>query len=304
MALPSLISRFQSGFRLVSGESLNTMVDAINQGLLNYPGNKWYVSPAGSNRSGKDWASSYNTIQSAITAAAAGDMILIAPGDYVEEVTITKSNLLLVGLGPRGSVSVAPNGANDTGITVNDCDSVTLINVGGAGAGTGVGCHVLGDVARFTAFECKFEGGAAALRLESDAGGAVADTRIIGCELAWSAIGLDIQASGGGDPVTQTLVQNCLFQNITDDGVLVGATHTADAWIIDNTFANQEDASEPTQYIDMDTANTTGLVSGNVFATTVLAAAKMAIAAGVIWAGNQCQAEGPATGGGTAGRPD
>ena len=257
---------------------------------------------------GGSWAEAYATIQAAIDAASAGDRIYIAPGDYDEAVTISKNYLTLMGMGGRGSVAIAPSASNAIALSISGASArtkdVTLINIGGEGNGTGGGLRIFGDIRRIRAIACKFEGGAFGGKLESTAAGSVGDTRLIDCEFAWATTALHLTASGGGDPVTQTLLQNSLLHNFTADGVLTSVSHAADLWILDNTFANQEDGTEPTQYLDIDDASTTGLVSGNKFATTVLASAKLALASGVIFAGNFAQAEGPATGGGTAGRPD
>lgn len=252
----------------------------------------------------------YQTIQAAVNAAVAGDSILIAPGEYDEAVTIDTSNLILVGLGGRGAVAIAPSTTNATALTVDGTTGtrvtdITLINLGLEADGTGSGLYVKGDVRRVRAYGCKIEGGTDSLKLESTAAGAISDTRFEECEIAWGTNGVHILTSGGGDPVTQTYFRGCLFHNQTTDVVKTSVSHTADLWITDSRFMAGEDGTEPTQFLDIDEANTTGQVAGSYFATTVFSTAKFAIAAGVLFAGNVSQAENPSAGvGGTSGRPD
>lgn len=264
---------------------------------------RWYVKPDGDNAAdGLTPDTALASITRALALADENDQIALLPGEYVESVVIDTPNITIIGIGGRGSAYVAPAVSNATAVLVRASD-VTLINVGCEGDGTGFGLHVQGDVSRFRAYGCKCEGGAAAIKIESTAAGSVSDTRLEDVEICWSTDGITIAVSGGGDPVTQLLVKNCLFHNLTN-GIVNATVHSVDVWVLGNVFANAEDGTEMTKYIDLAVADTTGLVAGNYFATTVLAAAKLAIAAGVIWAGNQAQAEGAATGGGTAGRPD
>lgn len=279
-------------------------------------GKQWYASSehTGAFGTGRDYDHPFATAQAAIDAAVntlgAGDLIFLAPGDYDEALTITsKSDLVIIGAGGRGNIAVAPSATDAVAITIEGtaatrCQDVTLINVGGEGNGTGGGLHVKGNVRRVRAIGCKFEGGAFAAKLESTAAGSVGDTILEDCELAWTTTALHVLASGAGDPVTQTYLRRSLLHNFTADGVLADGAFAVDLWIRDNLFANQEDGTEPTQYLDIDVASTTGIVTGNRFATTVFSTAKFAIASGVLFVGNYAEAEGPATGGGTSGRPD
>lgn len=250
----------------------------------------------------------HTSIQSAVDVASRGDVIRIFPGEYDETVSVKTSNIILVGMGGRGSVAVAPSEANGTALTVDgDTDQVTdvtLINLGLEADGTGSGLHLKGDVRRVRAYGCKIEGGTDSLKLESTANGALADNRFEDCEIAWGTNGVHITASGAGDPVTQTVIRGCLFHNQTTDVIKTSVSHTVDLWLYDNVFAAQEDGTEPTQYLDIDEASTTGIVAGNKFQTTVWDTASFALAAGVLFVGNYAEAEGPATGGGTSGRPD
>ncbi len=69
----------------------------------------------------------YTTIGDAITAAAAGDTILVYPGTYNENVVINKSNITLKSVGGRDSTIIGPG----TSVT-----SYRVINIDGKNLGT------------------------------------------------------------------------------------------------------------------------------------------------------------------------
>lgn len=245
------------------------------------------------------------TIQSAVNAAAAGDIIYIDAADYDEQVSITKDNLTLVGLGSRGAVAIAPSAANGIAITVDGTgaggrvEEVTLINIGGEGNGNGGGIHVKGNIRRLRAYSCKFEGGVFANKLESTGADplTVADSRFEDCEFAWTTTGFDIVVSGAGDPVTQTLLRHCLFHNCSGKWLRALTVHTTGLWVYDCIFAREEDASAPVaSSIDVQIANSEGIFAGNYFALATMDVATLSIAAGILWVGNMTEA-------GIGGRP-
>ena len=273
-------------------------------GSLGVPtlGDTWWVDTNASNAadrggsSGQDPTKPLETIGQAITNAAAGDLICVAPGSYDEAITITKSRLTLMGLGGRGGPAIAPSATDGIAITIEGTAAtattdVTLINIGGEGNGTGGGLHVKGNIQRVRAYGCKFEGGAFGAKLESTAAGAVSDTILDDDEFTWTTTGLDLVVSGAGDPVTNTYVRRPLFHDCTGDCVRAATVHTANLWVVDGVFANQQDATEPTQYLDIAVANTTGFIANNHFATTVFSTAKFGITTGVIFANNHAEAE-------------
>src|SRR3990167_303851 len=277
----------------------------------------WYVDDLNGNDNfdGKTLDKAFKTIQAGTNAVGAtGDALVIAPGDYAtDEVSISGARdfLAVFGLGGRGSVAVATSGTNKTALTVvgtsaNRARDISFYNIGGEADGTGFGLYVKANIRRFRAYGCKFEGGAAAVKLESTGADplTVADTILEDCELAWATVGLSLSVSGAGDPVTQTYLRGSLIHNVTADGVLTDA-QCNDVWVVGNTFAYQEDGTEPTQYLDIDDTGVTGYVANNYFATTVFSTAKFAIASGVIFTNNISERENPSANiGGTNGRPD
>lgn len=250
------------------------------------------VNPFGVNRLVQSTA----TLQAAINAAQAGDVIYVEPGSYDEQVTISKSNITIVGIGGRGAVAIAPTAANPTAIKIDGTTGtritdVTLVNLGIEASGTGIGLHIKGDVRRIRVYGCKIEGGTDAVKLESTAQGALSDNRFEDCELCWTGTAIHIAVSGGGNPVTQTLIRRCLLHNYSARGIHVDTTHTADLWVEDNFFAVEEDGTAPTnEIVKADVASTTGFFGGNKFATATNAASVLAIATGVLWGPNGTQA--------------
>lgn len=245
------------------------------------------------------------TIQAAIDAAAAGDIILIEPGDYNEALSVTKDNLTFIGLGPPGSVAVAPSAANAVAWTIDGTgaggrvEEVALYNVGGEGNGTGGGLHLKGNIRRFRAQDCKFEGGAFGAKLESTGADplTVADTRFENCEFSWTTTGLHLSVTGAGDPVTQTFLRGCLFHNCSSEWILSDGAFTTGLWVRGCVFAREEDASAPVAgQLDVAVAGSEGIFANNYFALATMASATLVIAAGILWVGNVTEA-------GVGGRP-
>lgn len=216
------------------------------------------------------------TINGALAAAVANDVILVAPGDYDEAVVITKDNITIKGAGSRGSVAVAPSASNAIAILIDGTTSsgrveeVHLENIGGEGNGTGGGLHVKGNIRRIRAKGCKFEGGAFAGKLESTAAGSVADCSFEDCEFAWATTGLAILSSGGGDPVTQTRLAECWFHNTTADGLKSTVSAPANLWLHACRFDDDEAGTAPTGlYVDAQVAGTSGTLTGCYFPVAV-----------------------------------
>jgi hypothetical protein len=85
----------------------------------------------------------YNTIQAAVTASAAGDVIVVCPGTYPEQVAVDK-NLTLTGSGNAiiqapGTLTADANGRKDV-VQVNNAATVTMYGFTVAGPGPG-GCN-------------------------------------------------------------------------------------------------------------------------------------------------------------------
>ncbi len=246
-------------------------VDLISE---QFNGATWYVdaaAPAGGD--GQSFDTAKTTIQGAVDAAAAGDRILIAAGDYVEAVTITKDNLSLYGVGARGSIAIAPGG-NGIAVLIDGTDSrveeVHLVNIGGEGAGTGGGLHVKGNIRRIRLDACKFEGGAFGAKLESTAAGSVADVIFRDCEFAWTATGVSILSSGGGDPVTQVHFEDCLWHNCSADCLKSTVSAPTNLTVSGCRFDDDEAGTAPTgKYIDAQVANTSGIVTGCYFPAAI-----------------------------------
>lgn len=220
-----------------------------------------------------------STIQAAVDAAAAGDIIYIEPGEYDEQVTIAraKSKLTLVGVGGRGSVFIAPSASNPTAMTI-EADDVTLINVGCEGSGTGKG--LLNRGRRTRLYGCKIEGGAMALQLtlgtdaQIGAGthGKGDDVWVVECEFAHSDEGVRLTATDYG-AVTQVRIVRCLFHDLAKAFEESGGSASIryrSLQIYDCVFDDLEDGSAPTAFILLndDNANT-GIVTRCSFPSAI-----------------------------------
>lgn len=68
----------------------------------------------------------YTSIQSAIDAAAPTDIIVVSPGTYIENITITKSDLTILSADGRASVTIQPLDATLDTIWFNGASNVVL----------------------------------------------------------------------------------------------------------------------------------------------------------------------------------
>jgi len=234
-----------------------------------------------------------STIAGGVALASAGDIVVVSPGAYNETVTVNK-RLTIVGLGGRGAAFIEPSTAGAEGMQVT-ADDVTLINLGVASDDTGSYALNLNAVSRFRAHGCKFEcaSGASTIcaLLDGTATDQVGDALFSDCEFAWAAQGIVADASAYGVP-TQIFVEGCKFHNITTAHI---AENDADAWftnliVSDCVFEGDEAGAEPTDYIVVDHASSSGLFSGNRFAIATNATAKLTIGAQVMWVANATEA--------------
>lgn len=259
--MPSHISRSLTTADLIGGQ---------------HPGNTWYVNPNGVGvRDGKTFENGYATIQTAIDAASSGDLILVAPGDYDETVTITKDNLTVIGTGARTAVSIAPSTSNANAVVVDGTtangriEEVTLVNLNGDANGTGIGCLVKGNIRRFNSINCKWEAGdttGTGVRLESTGEGSIGDVLIQGGEICWAATGLSIDVSGGGDPATEIFVEDVRFHNIHANHVINASATTHIVELYECRFFPLEAGTAPTGlYVDLRAGTSVGGVNDCYF---------------------------------------
>jgi len=222
----------------------------------------------------------YSTIQSAITAAEAGDQIFVDPGEYAEELVIphSKSNIAIIGMGGRGSVAVQ---SDTDGVAItNHGRDVTLVNIGGEGDGTGGGLVNTGR--RFRAYGCKFEGGALAVSMTLGTVAQIAalthdkgdDTLLDDCEIAYATVGVKLTGSDFG-AATQNFFKRCYFHSLPDasfeeaHGVGGAITLHFRGLLIDECVfgaADEESDALPTKWISLndDNANS-GVLSRCIF---------------------------------------
>jgi hypothetical protein len=263
-----------------------------------------YVSTSGSDtNNGLSWGSAYASVQAAENAAAAGDVILVAAGEYDEDVVVDTSTISIVGVGPRHSVRITGTAAGTaTGMTLDGVSDVGLYNLNIEGRSGGAGLVFTGQIRRVEVVGCKLHGGDTALSIQSPSSAQTVDVRVEDCVFASAATGVEV-AYSGGDPCHQIRILRCVFDKITTDAIKEdGATHD---WLIDGNTFKPNGTSDITRYLDINETGSNGFVTNNVFATTVFSTAKFALASGVIFANNISEQENPSAGqGGSSGRPD
>ena len=149
----------------------------------------------------------YTDIQSALDAAMEGDIIQVAPGTYIENITINKA----VTLQPTvpGQVTVFSTTNSGTVITVNAGATLKDLVVTGANSGTGIsvsadeatisGCepHTLstaisGSGNKMTISECKIH------TVSNGISTSGRDVTITGCDILGGWRGINISGSHGG----------------------------------------------------------------------------------------------------------
>jgi hypothetical protein len=266
----------------------------------------WYVNGdwTGQFGTGREMDKPLATIAAAVAAAAAGDIIFIAPGEYDEDVVVSTSRLTLIGCGPRHSVRVTGTAAGTaTALTISAASDIGLYNLNLEGRSGGAGLSITGQVRRVEVRHCKIHGGDDACLLDQGAG-QIVDVRIEDCVIGNAADGLVIGTTGGGDPNAQIVVRNCLFSKCTADCIkTVGFMNDL---VVDGCTFTAASGTEPTQFLDVDDVGTTGIITNCRFHTTVFSTAKFGIATDVFFAQNYTEAEGSSsTATGTAsGRPN
>lgn len=226
------------------------------------------------------------TIQEAVDKCTdeIGDVIMVMPGVYDETVTVDKTHVTIVGAGNKHSSIIQPStdGAEGMSVTV---DNVTLINMY-------VSAHANGDYAlliaagveNFHAEGCKFADSDARCVEMIGVSGVLLDN----CEFSDSAVGIDtvLNVAVLCDRVT---VKNSLFHNISTAHVKTTGG-TTNLQLLGNVHDADVDNVEPTDFLLINAAGTTGIVAGCVFATATNAAGTLTIDADVYWVANMTEA--------------
>lgn len=243
----------------------------------------------------------YATLQAAVNGASAGDVIICAPGQYDETVTIgpSKSQIVIIGGGGRGAAFIEPSTEDADGLIVN-ADDVTLVNLGVAAEDTTAGNYAATVTgARFRAFGCKFEGGEYQLVIgpgtvaQEAAGthGDAGDGLVDDCEFTWGTGGILLKASDYG-AVTQFRCRNSLFRNLSassfeeSDGTGgSAAVHFQDLLIDRCTFGLNEGAV-PTKWISLNDDNANYGQVQNCNFPTALNSGKNLVSTALLWTNN------------------
>lgn len=281
---------------------------------------------------GKNGDAPFATIQAAVDAYEDDanprrcGVIHIAPREendgYDETVTISNAAasagrgaaLFLIGEGPIGSVFIQTTTSGAEGMSVSQ-NNVTLINLGiEAEDDADYALRVFG--ARFRAFLCKFEGPTAdVVRVgpQTVALGAASgvltggDVWFVDCEFAWGGSGLVVTSSDYG-ACTELYVYHPRFHDLTVVGIGendAGVIGAGQGMLIERPrFQVGSDGSAPTDWIDLNSAGSTGLIISPMFEDDTFDSATVQLATGVKVVDWHTEDEGAPSTGGTTGRPD
>lgn len=221
-----------------------------------------------------------------------GDEIHIRPGDYTEpEILVDKEDLAIVGHGGEGAVGITPgSGIESMKITATD---VRLINLRFEGDSTADYTLSVGtfndDVFGFRAYGCMLRAGSGVGVIVKLHG--CGDAQFSGGDIAWGGIGFDMVGNSSGFP-TQIVIKGNHFHNVTvahvrgtgGTGKVVNLTHKF------NTHDVEEDGTEPTTFITVDHATSSGLITKNSFATATNSNSLFVIQTHVHWVANETEA--------------
>ncbi len=102
-------------------------------------GATWVVGDDAEARACDGRRADFSTIGAALIVASTGDTILVCPGTYVEQVTVTTDDVTLESQIPRAAIIVAPAAMSDPKavVRVRGAHNVTIRNftISGSGAG-------------------------------------------------------------------------------------------------------------------------------------------------------------------------
>lgn len=258
----------------------------------------------------------FPTLQLAVDSGAIvpyrGDEILVAPGVLDETVTIPGTNVLtgtqnggfkIIGLGGRGDCAVAPSTAGAKAV-VNNADDVTIINLDMAGNTTATSA-LFSTGSRLRLVDCKVEGvdtsGAAitlapgsVAQVAAGTAGNCGDVDLGNVEICWSKNGLELKASDYGVP-TQVVMTGARIHNVDGTEIIgtpgaFGIDSVRNLEVVDCILDRMEDGTKPSDFIDVNGATDTGLVTGCRIALATNAVADLKVGAGILWVANMTEA--------------
>lgn len=251
---------------------------------LPFAGNTYYV---GSGAPPGVGIRRVDTIQAAASLMIERDVLIIGPGEYDENVTLTNVNkATIIGAGGPDSVRITAL-TNGRALTIDGCQDLNIVNLNLEGRGTGGALRLTGQIRRLHADFCRFHGGDTGILVDPAAGGQIVDAYITNSIIALLTTGIS-NTVGGGDPTHRLIVESCKLFGITTD-CIVSAGAAINTMILNSLFANDGD-TEPTRFIKLDGAGDSGLVAGNQFATPTNANTKFVLDADVMWGANATEA--------------
>lgn len=196
-------------------------------------------------------SSAYTTVQAAVAAASAGDTILVCPGTYTEQVTITTNGLTLQSVTPLAGVIKAPGGMADPKaiVRVNGATGVTILDFTISGPGDS-SCDSL-------RYGVRVDGGGSAT-IDGNKIQDIHDSPLGGCQ---SGIGVLVGRASEGETGSATITDNEIA-SYQKGGIVVSNAGSSAA-----ITGNKVTGAGPTEIIGQNgiqvSSGATATVSGN-----------------------------------------
>lgn len=228
---------------------------------------------------------SYATISAAISAAGAGDSIVVGAGTYTEHLNLSsKTNLLLMGR-ENETVTVNCTLSSDVAVNIASAQDVTVRNMRFVLTGSTMGTIFGGPInGSLRVIECDFDltgvtgsdTGDWVFQVTLAYGGTTDPTAIQRCIFTGpgssytlnNVLRLNHYAPGGA---CSALVESCLFKNFAvSDSIVASAKSSTSVFVCrNNTFLNCS-VAESLVSADHGTANTVALIYNNIAVNTTI----------------------------------
>lgn len=187
--------------------------------------------------------SQYATIRAAVNAASDGDTVLIAPGVYAKNVTITGIGLTVRGTGGPSVTRIdAPTGVlielfGSTGATGTTIEGISFSGVDSSGIRANPGGS---DIVDLTVNDCVFDGAVGVEVVTSGTGQAGVVTSVTGCRFSTTA-GPGVAPNSYQSPIYllgQATIRDCTVVGSSGYGMAVVESGTVERWVFrDHLFA-------------------------------------------------------------------
>ncbi len=261
-------------------------------------GHYWFVDGTNGRdaNSGLSNSEPFATIQHAIDSAQSGDTILVTPASYVENLSVTKDYISIVGQSPSGYARPDVVPAAGAALIVHAQGfSCSHVRFAGAGVG-GIGVQQMGN--GFIFEDCVFESdsniGFRFFPDAQDAAFTASEGKVLNClirDCAGGGMSFENPGAPAGVGCTDNLIAGCRFYDNTGPDIFdvqAGSLYTIQTTVFTgNQFASKNKAV----YIDLSSGASTnsGLISNNFFAFSTaggLTTGQIVLGNAIVFSGN------------------